>query len=122
MKRLTGATTLPVNFYEKVQEAIHSTQLKPRMRVEVVDKMWVSAMRVARVAEVYGGRCRLQYEASSVSTTAESAHSNISSSSSILSWAYWRIRLPMKTSRLCLVLLCTARHIRGYCRASGRSG
>ena len=45
-----------------------------------------------------------------------------SSSSSSLFRAYWRIRLPKRTSRLCLVLLCTAHHIRRYCRASCRSG
>ena len=35
-------------------------------RVEVVDKMCVSAMRVAKVEEVIGGRLRLQYTDSKV--------------------------------------------------------
>lgn len=42
-------------------ESINSHGFKYHMQVEVVDKMCVSAMRVARVEEIIGGRLRLQY-------------------------------------------------------------
>lgn len=61
VKRLTGSRTLPNNFYNKVVESINSHGFKYHMQVEVVDKMCVSAMRVARVEEIIGGRLRLQY-------------------------------------------------------------
>ena len=38
------------------------------MQVEVVDKMCVSAMRVAKVEEIIGGRLRLQYADTKVCT------------------------------------------------------
>ncbi len=69
VKRLTGARTLPHNFYSKVQDCVRDIPLKKSMRVEVVDKMCVSAMKVARVEEVVGGRVRLQYTESKVSYT-----------------------------------------------------
>lgn len=40
--------------------------IKPGMKLEVVDKMCVSAMRVATVDEVIGGRLRLHYDDSKV--------------------------------------------------------
>ncbi|XP_064636083.1 MBT domain-containing protein 1-like isoform X2 [Lineus longissimus] len=61
VKRLTGARTVPNNFYSKVLENLNNGQLKKGMFVEVVDKMCVSAMRVATVDEVHGGRLRLKY-------------------------------------------------------------
>ncbi|XP_013413115.1 MBT domain-containing protein 1 [Lingula anatina] len=61
VKRLTGARTLPNNFYTKVLESMSSHKFKPGTRLEVVDKMCVSAMRVATVDEIIGGRLRLQY-------------------------------------------------------------
>ncbi|KAK3100006.1 hypothetical protein FSP39_013414 [Pinctada imbricata] len=61
VKRLTGSRTLPNTFFNKVVESISSHGFKEKMRVEVVDKMCVSAMRVANVEEIVGGRLRLQY-------------------------------------------------------------
>lgn len=48
-------------WYYQVVESINSHGFKHHMQVEVVDKMCVSAMRVARVEEIIGGRLRLQY-------------------------------------------------------------
>ena len=62
MKRLTGSRTLPSNFYTKVQEGINNHRFEPGTRVEVVNRMCVSAMRVAKVEEVIGGRLRLRYD------------------------------------------------------------
>ena len=62
MKRLTGARTLPQNFYNKVLESIHDHPVRKSVKVEVVDKMCVSAMRVATVEETIGGRLHLVYE------------------------------------------------------------
>ena len=45
----------------QVVESITNISLKSGMKVEVVDKMCVSAMRVASVDEIIGGRLRLQY-------------------------------------------------------------
>ncbi|XP_071126181.1 MBT domain-containing protein 1-like isoform X1 [Mytilus edulis] len=61
IKRLTGARTLPSNFYNKVVECINDIPIKKGMQLEVVDKMCVSAMKVAKVQEVVGGRLRLHY-------------------------------------------------------------
>ena len=61
VKRLTGARTLPQNFYNKVQECLQNTPIKTGMFVEVVDKMCVSAMRVGTVEDVIGGRLKLHY-------------------------------------------------------------
>ncbi|XP_064607601.1 MBT domain-containing protein 1-like isoform X2 [Liolophura sinensis] len=62
VRRLTGARTLPSNFYHRVIESINNHKFKKGIKVEVVDKMCVSAMRVAVVDEVIGGRLRLQYQ------------------------------------------------------------
>lgn len=67
VKRLTGARTLPQAFYSKVQQCIKDRPLKKNMRVEVVDKMCVSAMKVAVVEKLVGGRVRLKYTESKVS-------------------------------------------------------
>ena len=64
VKRLTGARTLPQNFYNKVQENIHDHPIRKSVKVEVVDKNCVSAMRVATVEETIGGRLHLIYEES----------------------------------------------------------
>ena len=58
---MTGARTLPQNFYNKVQENITEHPIKQGMKLEVVDKMCVSAMRVATVDEIKGGRLHLLY-------------------------------------------------------------
>ncbi|XP_052794901.1 MBT domain-containing protein 1-like isoform X2 [Mya arenaria] len=62
VKRLTGSRTLPSNFYSKVQEGINNHRFVKGTHVEVVNRMCVSAMRVATVEEVIGGRLRLRYE------------------------------------------------------------
>ncbi|PVD34462.1 hypothetical protein C0Q70_05737 [Pomacea canaliculata] len=61
IKRLTGAMTLPRNFYDKFTECIDEHKLKRGMKIEVVDKMCVSAMRVAIIEAIVGGRLRLTY-------------------------------------------------------------
>lgn len=66
MKRLTGSRTLPSNFFTKVQEGINNHKFRKGMHVEVVNRMCVSAMRVATVEEVIGGRLRLRYDDSKV--------------------------------------------------------
>jgi len=66
VKRLTGSRTLPQNFYARLQDCFQNTPVKKGMFVEVVDKMCVSAMRVARVEEVIGGRLKLHYVDSKV--------------------------------------------------------
>jgi hypothetical protein len=67
VKRLTGSRTLPSNFFSKVQEGINNHKFHKDMHVEVVNRMCVSAMRVATVEEVIGGRLRLRYADSKVS-------------------------------------------------------
>ncbi|ELT89486.1 hypothetical protein CAPTEDRAFT_108770, partial [Capitella teleta] len=62
VRRLTGARTLPHDFDSLVDEGLHSWPLGISTRLEVVDKMCVSAMRVASVQLAVGGRVRLQYE------------------------------------------------------------
>ena len=66
VKRLTGARTLPRDFYKKVQESLYNHPLKKGIQVEVVDKNCVSAMRVANVGDMFGGRLRLEYVDSTV--------------------------------------------------------
>ena len=61
VKRLTGARTLPSNFYPKVQESVQSI-FKPGMKLEVVDKMRICQVRVATILEITGRRLRLQYD------------------------------------------------------------
>ncbi|CAI5682771.1 unnamed protein product [Oreochromis niloticus] len=63
VKRLTGAKTLPPNFNDMVQENMQFP-FKKLMRVEVVDKNYLSRTRVALVEQVIGGRLRLVYEES----------------------------------------------------------
>lgn len=50
----------------KVVECINDIPIKKGMQLEVVDKMCVSAMKVAKVQEVVGGRLRLHYTDSKV--------------------------------------------------------
>ena len=69
VKRLTGARTLPRDFYKKVQDSLYNHPLKKGVEVEVVDKNCVSAMRVATVGDMFGGRLRLEYVDSEVSLT-----------------------------------------------------
>ncbi|UYV75862.1 MBTD1 [Cordylochernes scorpioides] len=61
VKRLTGARTFPADFHDKLQESLTS-KFRPRMRLEVVDKNRISAVRVARVVETRGGRLHVSYD------------------------------------------------------------
>ncbi|XP_023240089.1 MBT domain-containing protein 1-like isoform X1 [Centruroides sculpturatus] len=61
VKRLTGARTLPANFHIKVKEGLKS-RFQQKMKLEVVDKNRISAVRVAKVIEVIGGRLHVAYE------------------------------------------------------------
>ena len=49
------------------QEWLGETKVKVGMKLEVVNKMCVSAMRVAAIKEVIGGRLRLNYADTGVS-------------------------------------------------------
>jgi len=60
VKRLTGARTLPTNFYNKVWESVGSL-FRPGMTLEVVDKMRISQVRVATVVDITGRRLQLSY-------------------------------------------------------------
>ena len=66
VKRLTGARTLPPNFYGHIQGEVSDCGIHKGQQVEVVDKMCVSAMRVATVEEVVGGRLKLKYNSAEV--------------------------------------------------------
>ena len=46
VKRLTGARTLPINFYAKLWSTIRS-QFRPGMKLEVVDKMRICQVKVS---------------------------------------------------------------------------
>lgn len=61
VKRLTGSKTLPYNFYEQIKESLKS-RFKISMKLEVVDKNRISAVRVASIDEIIGGRIHVQYE------------------------------------------------------------
>ena len=61
VKRLTGSRTLPENFYEQLQESIKS-RFKVGMKLEVVDKRRISAVRVASIDKIIGNRLHLKYE------------------------------------------------------------
>jgi len=61
VKRLTGARTLPINFYKVVWESV-SSAFKKGMKLEVVDKMRISQVRVATVVDVTGRRLQLSYD------------------------------------------------------------
>ncbi|KAK3757548.1 hypothetical protein RRG08_032714 [Elysia crispata] len=61
IKRLTGTRTIPPNFYVKAHEWLAEHKIKTGMYLEVVNKMCVSAMRLAVVKEVIGCRLRLNY-------------------------------------------------------------
>ncbi|KAM6897512.1 lethal(3)malignant brain tumor-like protein 2 [Xenentodon cancila] len=60
MKKLVGATTLPVDFSLKLAENMR-TSFKVGMRVEVVDPKYVSRTRAAFIDSIIGGRLRLVY-------------------------------------------------------------
>ncbi|XP_035998348.1 lethal(3)malignant brain tumor-like protein 2 isoform X1 [Fundulus heteroclitus] len=60
MKKLVGATTLPVDFYVKLAESMKNP-FKVGMHLEVVDPKHVSQTRVAIVDSIVGGRLRLVF-------------------------------------------------------------
>lgn len=64
VKRLTGARTLPGNFYNKVWESVGSL-FRRGMALELVDKMRISQVRVANVVDITGRRLRLSYSGDS---------------------------------------------------------
>lgn len=64
---MINATYNFLNVLLQVVESINSHKFIPGVRVEVVDKMCVSAMKVAKIEEVVGGRLRLNYVDSKVS-------------------------------------------------------
>jgi len=61
VKRLTGARTLPSNFYMKVMESVSSI-FRPNMKLELVDKMRICQVRVTTIKEITGRRLYLQYD------------------------------------------------------------
>lgn len=61
VKRLTGSRTLPENFNEQLRESLRS-RFNVGMRLEVVDKKRISAVRVAYVDQIIGGRLHIIYE------------------------------------------------------------
>ncbi|KAM3591584.1 uncharacterized protein V6R79_004299 [Siganus canaliculatus] len=60
MKKLVGASTLPVDFYLRLADSM-GTSFRVGMRVEVVDPKHVSRTRVAIIDSMVGGRLRLVY-------------------------------------------------------------
>ncbi|KAI1286669.1 MBT domain-containing protein 1 [Halotydeus destructor] len=61
LKKLTGSRTLPENFQEQLRECLRS-KFRVGMRLEVIDKKRISAVRVAIVDKVIGGRLHITYE------------------------------------------------------------
>ncbi|RWS02153.1 Polycomb protein Sfmbt-like protein [Dinothrombium tinctorium] len=61
VKRLTGSRTLPENFYEQMKESLKS-RFQVGLKLEVVDKKRISAVRVARISKIVGGRLHITYE------------------------------------------------------------
>ncbi|XP_042895108.1 MBT domain-containing protein 1 isoform X3 [Parasteatoda tepidariorum] len=60
LKKMVGAKTIPSDFAFKIEENMHNT-LKKGMKLEVVDKNLISAVRSAEVTEVVGGRLHVKY-------------------------------------------------------------
>lgn len=61
VKRLTGARTIPTNFYLKVCSSVGSL-FRRGMKLEVVDKMRICQVRVATIKDITGRRLFLQYD------------------------------------------------------------
>jgi hypothetical protein len=61
VKRLTGARTLPINFYNKLWSTIRSA-FRPGMKLEVVDKMRICQVKVATIQNITGKRLYLEYD------------------------------------------------------------
>uniref|UniRef100_A0A8D9A729 Polycomb protein Sfmbt n=1 Tax=Cacopsylla melanoneura TaxID=428564 RepID=A0A8D9A729_9HEMI len=60
VKRLTGARTLPSNFYHRVQESVRS-RFRVDMNLEVVDKKRISQVKVATIEKIVGKRLQVRY-------------------------------------------------------------
>ncbi|GIX97101.1 MBT domain-containing protein 1 [Caerostris darwini] len=63
VRRLSRVRTIPANFSVKLGEHKHNI-IKKGMKLEVVDKNLISAVRLASVHEVIGGRLHLKYDES----------------------------------------------------------
>ncbi|XP_077132040.1 lethal(3)malignant brain tumor-like protein 2 isoform X1 [Ranitomeya variabilis] len=61
MKQLVGCRTIPAEFHVKMVENL-KCPFREGMRLEAVDKLHISRMRIAVVDTVIGGRLRLMYE------------------------------------------------------------
>ncbi|KAH0540024.1 polycomb protein Sfmbt-like isoform X1 [Cotesia glomerata] len=60
MRRLTGARTLPTNFYNKVNDSIKS-RFRCGLHLEVVDKNRISQVKVATIQKIVGKRLHIRY-------------------------------------------------------------
>ncbi|KAK9507297.1 hypothetical protein O3M35_007184 [Rhynocoris fuscipes] len=60
VKRLTGARTLPSNFYNKVHENMKS-RFRCDLNLEVVDKNRISQVKVATIKQIIGKRLHVKY-------------------------------------------------------------
>ncbi|XP_014249159.1 polycomb protein Sfmbt isoform X3 [Cimex lectularius] len=60
VKRLTGARTLPSNFYTKVHESMKS-RFRCDLNLEVVDKNRISQVKVATIKHIVGKRLHVRY-------------------------------------------------------------
>ncbi|XP_044733655.1 polycomb protein Sfmbt [Chrysoperla carnea] len=60
VKRLTGARTLPSNFYNKVSDSMKS-RFRNGLNLEVVDKNRISQVKVAMVHSIVGKRLNVRY-------------------------------------------------------------
>lgn len=65
VKRLTGARTLPSNFYNKVNDSMKS-RFHNGLNLEVVDKMRISQVKVAMIHNIVGKRLNIKYHDSNV--------------------------------------------------------
>ncbi|KAF7998240.1 hypothetical protein HCN44_009638 [Aphidius gifuensis] len=60
MRRLTGARTLPTNFYNKVNDSMKS-RFRCGLHLEVVDKNRISQVKVATIQKIVGKRLHVRY-------------------------------------------------------------
>ncbi|XP_069695584.1 polycomb protein Sfmbt-like isoform X2 [Periplaneta americana] len=60
VKRLTGARTLPSNFYNKVTDSLVS-RFRCGLNLEVVDKNRISQVKVATIEKIVGKRLHVRY-------------------------------------------------------------
>lgn len=60
VKRLTGARTLPSNFYSKVHDSLKS-RFRCDLNLEVVDKNRISQVKVATIKRIVGKRLNITY-------------------------------------------------------------